>query len=69
MRTQTHGRVYRLADGAASWDLVATLDNPRFMHRLVPFGSQVLAVGGAAVDDAIVIRTGAKVIRVGRPLD
>lgn len=46
--SQADGRVYRLGEGGASWDPVATLDNPRFMHRLVLHQEQVLAVGGAS---------------------
>ena len=46
--SQADGKVYRLAADAESWELVATLDNPRFMHQLIPFGNHVLAVGGAS---------------------
>ena len=45
--SQADGRVYSLAAGAESWELVATLDDRRFMHRLVPFGNHLLAVGGS----------------------
>lgn len=46
--SQADGRVYRLAHDAARWEAMATLDHPRFMHRLVPAGQHLLAVGGAA---------------------
>ena len=46
--SQADGRIYLLAAGAEAWQPVATLDNPRFMHRLVPAGAHLLAVGGAA---------------------
>ena len=46
--SQADGEVYRLAPGAERWETVATLENPRFMHRLAPAGGHLLAVGGAA---------------------
>ena len=46
--SQADGKVYRLADGGDGWELTATLDHRRFMHRLVPFDGYVLAVGGSA---------------------
>lgn len=46
--SQADGKVYALR-GGSGWDLVATLPNPRFMHRLVSFGEHILAVGGAAL--------------------
>ena len=45
--SQADGKVYRLADGGDAWELAATLEQPRFMHRLVPFDGYVLGVGGA----------------------
>ena len=45
--SQADGRVYSLAAGAESWEPVATLDDRRFMHRLVPVGKHMLAVGGS----------------------
>ena len=49
--SQADGKVYRLAPGAEGWQTVATLENPRFMHRLAPAGGNLLAVGGAARGD------------------
>ena len=49
--SQADGKVHRLAPGAEGWQAVATLDNPRFMHRLAPTGGHLLAVGGAARGD------------------
>ena len=45
--SQADGKVYRLGGGSDSWELVAALADRRFMHRLAPFGSGLLAVGGA----------------------
>ena len=45
--SQADGQVYSLSAGAESWEPVATLDDRRFMHRLVPFGNDMLAVGGS----------------------
>ena len=45
--SQADGKVYSLGGGADSWELVATLADRRFMHRLAPFGNRLLAVGGA----------------------
>ena len=42
------GNVHSLVPGAHAWELVATLEIARFMHELVSFGDQLLAVGGAA---------------------
>ena len=46
--SQADGKVYRLADSGAAWELAATLEHPRFMHRLVLFDGYLLAVGGSA---------------------
>ena len=53
--SQADGEVYRLTQDAAAWELVATLDNPRFMHRLAPVGDHLLAVGGAARGDHLTV--------------
>ena len=53
--SQADGKVYRLDYGAADWQAVATLDNPRFMHRLAPAGEHLLAVGGAARGDHLTV--------------
>ena len=45
--SQADGKVYSLGGGTDSWELVATLADRRFMHRLAPFGNRLLAVGGA----------------------
>ena len=44
---QADGQTYRLAEDGAAWEPVATLDQPRYMHRLIPVGTHLLAVGGA----------------------
>ena len=46
--SQADGEVYRLTENATDWEPVATLENPRFMHRLAPAGGHLLAVGDAA---------------------
>ena len=46
--SQADGKVYGLAADAESWELVATLATPRFMHRIIPIGDQVLGVGGSS---------------------
>ena len=46
--SQADGKVHRLLAGGTAWEPVGALDQPRFMHRLAPFGEDVLAVGGAA---------------------
>ena len=45
--SQADGKIYSLGAGTDSWELVATLSNRRFMHRLVPSGHGLLAVGGS----------------------
>ncbi len=45
--SQADGRVYRLAEDGGAWEPVETLDHPRYMHRLIPVGRRLLAVGGA----------------------
>lgn len=44
------GGLYRLDDDAGAWALVART-TPRIVHRLVPFGSKILLLGGAADGD------------------
>ena len=44
---QADGQTYRLAEDGAAWEPVATLAQPRYMHRLIPVGTHLLAVGGA----------------------
>lgn len=46
--SQADGNVHSLVPGAHAWELVATLEIPRFMHELVPFRDRLLAVGGAS---------------------
>ena len=46
--SQADGKVYRLADSGNAWKQAATLEHPRFMHRLVPFDGYLLGVGGSA---------------------
>ena len=46
--SQADGKVYRLTDSGNAWKQAATLEHPRFMHRLVPFDGYLLAVGGSA---------------------
>jgi hypothetical protein len=57
----TDGKVYRLTKKRDAWAAVATLEHPRFVHRLLPVGDDLLlAVGGAsksgnvAVTEAVV---------------
>ena len=45
--SQADGKVYRLDAGSGSWQLVATIANRRFMHRLASVGERVLAIGGS----------------------
>ena len=42
------GVVYRLAAAGVGWEPVATLAVPRYVHRLVPAGGRLLALGGAS---------------------
>lgn len=41
------GKFYRLNDAKTAWETVAKT-TPRLAHRMVPFGNEVLIVGGAA---------------------
>jgi N-acetylneuraminic acid mutarotase len=41
------GDVLRLKDEGAGWEAVGKVPTPRIVHRLVPWGDEVLAVGGA----------------------
>ena len=45
--SQADGKVYRLDAGSDSWQLVASIANRRFMHRLASFGERILAIGGS----------------------
>ncbi len=45
--SQADGRLHRLAEDGTVWEPVATLDHPRYMHRLIPAGGRLLALGGA----------------------
>jgi N-acetylneuraminic acid mutarotase/YHS domain-containing protein len=43
------GKVYRLTEKRDSWEEVATLANPRFVHRMVVIGdNRLLVLGGAS---------------------
>jgi hypothetical protein len=44
------GSLLRLDDAGKKWELVTTL-KPRIVHRLVPYGAQLLLVGGARGGD------------------
>ncbi len=46
--SQADGKVYRLADSGNAWEQAATLEHPRFMHRLAPLDGYVLGIGGSA---------------------
>ncbi len=45
--SQADGKVYRLDAGSDSWQLVASIANRRFMHRLASAGERILAIGGS----------------------
>ena len=45
--SQAAGGVHRLAEDGTAWEPVATLAQPRYMNRLIPVGTHLLAVGGA----------------------
>ncbi|MCY3732239.1 MAG: hypothetical protein OXF98_12930 [Rhodospirillaceae bacterium] len=45
--SQADGKVYRLDAGSDSWQLVASIADRRFMHRLASFGERILAIGGS----------------------
>ena len=45
--SQADGKVYSLGAGTDSWELVASLADRRFMHRLAVFGDRLLVVGGS----------------------
>jgi hypothetical protein len=41
------GDIWRLADDASRWEVIGSLDNPRFFHRLVPLpDGSIMAIGG-----------------------
>jgi hypothetical protein len=41
------GEIWRLADDASRWEVIGSLDNPRFFHRLVPLpDGSIVAIGG-----------------------
>jgi N-acetylneuraminic acid mutarotase/YHS domain-containing protein len=42
------GRVFQLSEKKDAWVVVGKLEEPRFVHRLVPAGKQLLAIGGAS---------------------
>lgn len=42
------GVLGRLSDDGRAWQAVGKLAKPRFFHRLLPHGDELLAVGGAA---------------------
>ena len=42
------GTVFQLSADGKSWNGVAKLEKPRFFHRLLPYGNQLLAIAGAA---------------------
>jgi N-acetylneuraminic acid mutarotase len=43
------GKVYRLKEKQDGWEAIATLEKPRFVHRMVPVGkSTLLVLGGAS---------------------
>lgn len=48
------GSFYRLAADESGWKRVATT-TPRIVHRVVPFGSRLLVVGGAAEGDNLAL--------------
>jgi len=41
------GEMFRLSEDRSAWELFARA-SPRIVHRLVPFGSEILVIGGAA---------------------
>ncbi|HTE06493.1 MAG TPA: hypothetical protein VK824_09875, partial [Planctomycetota bacterium] len=41
------GDLYRLSDDHTAWEPCAKT-TPRIVHRLIPFGDEILVVGGAA---------------------
>lgn len=42
------GSVFQLSADGKTWNGVAKLEKPRFFHRLLPYGKQLLAIAGAA---------------------
>ena len=40
------GSLFRLSDSGSAWEKVTTT-TPRIVHRLAPWGSQILVLGGA----------------------
>lgn len=42
------GTVFQLSADGKTWNGVAKLEKPRFFHRLLPYGNQLLAIAGAA---------------------
>lgn len=42
------GNVFQLSADGKTWNGVAKLEKPRFFHRLLPYGNQLLAIAGAA---------------------
>jgi hypothetical protein len=44
--TSLSGAIHRLAGDGAAWERVGELDQPRFFHRLLPWGETKLVVVG-----------------------
>ena len=50
------GRLWRLAEKGDAWEAVGTLKQPRFVHRMVPAGDELLlAVGGASRSGSVAL--------------
>ena len=58
------GSLFRLGANGDQWEKIAT-STPRIVHRLVPVGSQILIVGGAAKGDNLDLVEAVTVARSG----
>jgi N-acetylneuraminic acid mutarotase len=47
----TDGKLYRLAKVDGDWQAAGKLATPRFFHRLLPHGKNLLAIAGASMSD------------------
>ncbi len=49
--TTISGAIQRLAGDAKSWEFEGQLTQPRFFHRLLPWRTKLLVVGGASMEE------------------
>lgn len=63
------GKLWRLTEKKDAWEQVGALKQPRFVHRLVTGGDNlVLAIGGASKSGSVALTEAVVPDRVGKPL-